>query len=692
MALGTGVAAVSIFIHRIILQTQFMVNDDSAMMLASTGSLWGRSSPDLVFINPVIGGAITLLERAIPGVPWYLVMLDLAMFVIVASVVAMWRNQRSNDSKVEWVLFVMFVASIQAWIWINVSFTVNAILLAGVGAMLMGHRADERGRQALLRSLLGGVMIGTAVWLRWAGAIGALLLIVPYLVMNLGSRLRWRVLLPGIAVAAMLVGAGAGTTWYRYHDKASWQDYFEYNSVRTQVHDTARRFHMEDEVVLSSTGWSDTDAHLFASWYFPDRDVFSIESVQAAVDSSSGNTAFNDAVSKAWRRDFKHMVVAAAAAIVVTALLLSRGRNRIALVGLTGWMIAVSLALATTRKLPMRVAIAFVFLVAAAALIQDRPTVAIRKSVLRAALTLTVVFGLLTTLDLIGGQSLIKRHHREFEAIAEGMSQATSADDLVVSWAGAYRGSWVDPRSPGDSIPVDLLPLGWRTFTPPWLALAASHGASDVTSAIATDPSVLLAVDRRATPDDKSFEHFVAEHLGIDGRMRPVALVGENAEVELNDIGVQVHLDEARNQIVENGFDGSEIRRSLREATGSGWVMSRLRWPQDIIGWVDTQATESVVDPSEWDFYQPRKVLPPRMSGSGDVWAVVLYDGRVSDLELAVADPDVPGRWWFNARVRGGEPGLWSVYLLDGDSAYPIEEIANLGGSRNSGSRRLYVR
>jgi len=664
------------FVHRILLQSQFMVNDDSAMMLASDGSLWGRPSPDLVFINPALGGIIALLGRAIPGVPWYLVVLDTAMFVTLASVVAMWRQRLPAESEHEWIILGVFMVSVQAWMWVNVSFTVNSILMAGVGALLMAHQPDENGRPALLRRMLGGAMIGFAVWLRWAGALGAMVIIVPYLSVVLWSRLRWRTLLPGLAVAMLLVGAGAGTTWYRYHDSQDWQDYFEYNSVRTQIHDTARRFHVGEDQVLESTGWSRNDAHLFTSWYFPDHGVYSIESVRAAVDSTSGNTGFGEAVSNAWRKHYKHLVVAAAAAIVATALALSRGRSRLALVGLTGWAITVSLALATTRKLPGRVALAFVFMVAIAALIQQRPMAMLRGFVLRSVLVLTVVIGLLTAANLLSGQSQIKQRHQDFEAITLGMSDVTSNGDLVVTWAGAYRGSWVDPRSAGDSLPVDLLPLGWQTFSPPWAALAASHGVSDVTASIATDPSVYLAIDRRAVADDKSFERFASDHLGIEGRLRPVARVGRNAEIELADIEVQVHVDEARQEIVETGLDGSEIRRSLRQTLGSGWLLSEQRWPQDILGWVDTRTVGPVVDPSEWDLARPRSILPTMTSGRGDVWVAVLYDGKISDLELAVPDPAVPGRWWFDGRVRGGEPGLWSVYLLDGDSAYPIEELA----------------
>lgn len=481
--------------------------------------------------------------------------------------------------------------------------------------------------------------------------------------------------MPGLVVVTLMVCSGAGVTWIRYHGSQDWHDYFEYNAARVQIHDTARRFHLNEDAVLESTGWSRNDARMFANWYFPDRETFSIESVKAAVDSSSGHTGFGDAVSLSWRTQYKRLVVAAAASIVVTALVLSKGRSRLALAGLTGWMLSVSLALATIRKLPARVALAFVFLVAFAAIIQQRPTLAVRRSVSRWVLAITAFIGLLTAVDILAGQSRIRDHHADFRSVAAGMSDATSAGDLVVAWAGAYRGHWVDPRSSGDSLPVDLLPMGWQTFSPPWVELAASHGISDVTSSISTDPSVYLAVDRTAVVDDKSFERFASEHLGIEGRLRPVARLGRDGSIELADIEVQVTVDYDRQQIVEAGLDGSETRRSLTEAPASAWMLSENRWPYDILGWVDTQTAGPVVDPSEWDLSTPGSILPPVTPGRGDVWAAVLYDGRVSDLELAVPDPDVPGRWWFDARVRGGEPGLWSVYLLNGDSAHPVTEL-----------------
>jgi len=678
-SLGIGLAAVSLILHRTVLQSQFLVNDDSAMMLAADGSLWGRPTPDLVFINPTLGGIIALLGRVIPGVPWYLVVLDSVMFVTLASVVGMWRHRLPEDSNHEWLLLGVFMISVQAWIWTNVSFTVNAILLAGVGAMLIAHRHDDPGPDSFLRSVLGGFMIGVAFWLRWAGAVGALVLIVPYLAATLRSRLRWKSLLPGVTVALLLVGVGAGTTWYRYQDAPSWQDYFEYNSVRTKIHDTARRFHMGDDNVLESAGWTQNDAQLLTSWYFPDREVFSRESLQAAVEASSGRTSLGEAVSHTWRNHYRKLVVAAAAAIVIVAVVLGQGRRRIALVGLTGWMLSVSLALAMTRKLPGRVALAFIFLIVVVALTQERSPTRTRRSLVLPMVAIAVALGLLTAVDLLGAQSRIADHHAKFEAVATGMSEVTSDGDLVVSWAGAYRGSWVDPRSSGDSIPTDLLPLGWQTFSPPWLALAATHGVSDVTLSIATDPTVYLAVDRRAVADDKSFERFASDHLGLEGRLRPVARVGSEAEVGLADIEVQVSVDESRQLVVETGLDGSETSRTLRDTLGSGWLLSEQRWPQDIIGWVDTRTIGPAVDHSQWDLNSPKSILPPLSPGRGDVWMAILYDGRISDLELAVPDPDVPGRWWFDGRVRGGEPGLWSVYLLDGEFAYRVDELSITG-------------
>lgn len=663
-------------IHRTVLQSQFLVNDDSALMLASDGSLWGSPTPDLVYTNPTIGLILAILGRAIPGVPWYTLMLDMIMFVTLAVVVAMWRHRLPAGADHEWLIMGVFMVSVQAWIWTNLSFTASAILLAGVGALLMAHQIDDSGRDALLRSLLGGSMIGFSIWLRWASALGALILIVPYLVAVTGTKVRWKALLPGAMVAMLFFGVGAGTTWYRYHDSPVWQDYFEYNSARSEIHDSARRFHIGEPDVLASTGWDGNDAQLFSRWYFPDKNVFSYEHLQAAVNSSTGQFSASGAISKAWHNQYKQVIVAVAASIVLAALMLSRGRGRWALAGLWGWTISISLALAVTRKLPGRVALAFVFLVAMAALVQQRPDHYERKHALRAVLAVMVILGVLSAVNLAGDQGRMAEKHRQFEAISKGMSAATSPDGLVVSWAGAYHGEWINPTNTGDSIPVDLLPLGWQTFSPPWAALAESHGVSDVTLSIATDPSVLLAVNRKIVPDDKSFERFASEHLGLEGRLRPVARIGENAEIELADIEVQIGIDADRKELVETGLDGSEVRRSLTDPAGSGWVMSTVRWPFDVLGWVDTESVGPPVDPARLISSRPEDLIPPFTPGHGDVWVAVLYKGSVSDLELAVPDPHISGRWWFDGRVRGGDGGDWTVYLLYGDLAYPIDALA----------------
>ncbi len=673
----TRVAAVvtaGLVVQRLAVGARYLTNDDAAIALILDGSYWGTPSPHVVFVSPALSWPLSLLERLLPPVPWYLVALDAALVAAATAAVVVVRGRAPHGRPAPTDLLLWTAAALGGLHYLMTpSFTVAALLLSGTGLLLWAESTEGDRR----RVLVGGVLVGVGGLLRSLALPGALIVVGPWIALRHRARpASLRILVPGVVVAALLVATGYGARSLTYRHRDDWNHFFAYNRARVQLLDTPRVHRLTDPAVLEATGWTVEDAVLLSRWYHPDPDIYGLEALGAAVDAVDATAPSTALVDRARRAvDDRVGLVVTWALVVGGALVAADRRDRLGLLAFVTWSITVLAALSTVRRVAGRVSIPLLAVTVVAALAAARRgstgggPVRLRSAVAVVALAVAVV----PFAAWLRSPSRIREDHRTFAAIQADLVASTGPDTLVVDWAASVHPELSDPLGRGDQLPRDVLPTGWQSHSPPWYDLLRRRGITDVDRAIATDPEVVLVVDRTRLPDDKTFERRLAGHTGIRGRLRPRALLGPDGRIELADLVVDITLEPGGDRLVETTPPGGRTVRGVVDGHGA-WALDERRWPIRVVGWVDTG--DGVGAPLVHDGDDPGAALvaalPPRVRGPADTLVAVLYDGVLADLAVAVADPDSPGRWWFDARVRGGDPALWSVYLLDGDRALRV--------------------
>lgn len=132
------------------------------------------------------------------------------------------------------VLAVPFLLTLS----VDYQFTATSIMLAGAGLVTYvaatGHLDHPR---ALTVHVGAGLLFGLGFLVRDNGAWVVAVTGLPLVTVALWRRRRrWQLTTVALGSALALIVAGSLTSWLRYRGDRQWQDYFEFNAARAQLH------------------------------------------------------------------------------------------------------------------------------------------------------------------------------------------------------------------------------------------------------------------------------------------------------------------------------------------------------------------------------------------------------------------------------------------------------------------------
>ena len=539
-----GGCAVAYAIFFLLVTTAFDTNDDVTMMLMSVGSLGGgEPSAHWNFTSLLIAKPVTALYRAWPALPWYALYLYTAHFVALCILVFVALRRLGTFPRSSLIVCLATLVALELLILTRVQFTSVGFVLA-IAAVALWVHACLRGT-GLVQISTAGLLFGLAFNVRTLSAAGALLVLLPVVVLAVGPALRRRQfgVLLAIPIAIGVCALRPVLAELEYGQDAAWQSYIAYNTVRGQLHQTPKLESDDGELAeaIAAVGWSPVDLYMFRHWFFTDRDVFSQARLEGFLDARRwvvDPVVRGDPVGVVWSHisQIQYLFVL----LTALALALCQTRRTRLLYGvflLWGFGLIVNLILLVRYPAHVSISIAFclcvgLWLIGAVTASTDpprRPDGLARgvRGVAIATACVILAQSLLQARVNNDANSWYQTAVVEFLEDLERIGDAAAADDgqdgarpLFVNWAGHVPLHFLSPWVTAADLPdLDMLGLGFRTHSPPFNALLDARGIEHLPAAVFQREDVLLI----ANPDHiPTLIDYVRDHYDLEGWVEPV--------------------------------------------------------------------------------------------------------------------------------------------------------------------------
>lgn len=526
LALGLAVALASWAAARLFFVVVYQSNDDVVMeMLARGVGIARQPTPHLLFINIVVGRALTWLYRELPGIAWYRVV---TTSVQVAATVAVGFTALGVLSAGRVLLLASYVVVFDFHAHVHPHFTVTAAMAAQAAVLLWVERA------------VGGRDMGAARWLSFLALVLASTLVrveaclligaaaapaVAYLAVRLALAQRGGSV-PAFAgavapfIAGVLLAAAAKAYNDREYARApGWQGFYEFNTLRAQLTDYGRApFGPGTKAVYDEVGWSANDDLMLRRWLFADRQRYSVPKLRRILDSSppgDPHSALFMALGLVRLAEehppLRMMTVAAFLPLFIT----SRHSAVVAVLGLAGAVVVGVLLVTFLLRCPPSVYA--VLLGFAAALPLALPTRAIRCAARRPGTWLQLGWPVLTAALAAESVAQLRFEAALTTGMHERLTRALATlrprpDQLYVVWGGCYPFEMLLGEADFQSLrALKMLATGFCCQSPVSDARLAEFGITDLYRAMWERPDVFVI----GGPElNDLFANYVREHYG----------------------------------------------------------------------------------------------------------------------------------------------------------------------------------
>jgi hypothetical protein len=526
--LFVSAAAVTLLATRF--QTEFLTNDDAAIAAIARGDYTGKGSSSLVVAPAMFGHVLRLGYGLFPHLPWYGIALYALQIVAWAAIGTAIFTLRRRPPIAERIVVAATILALAPWMILRPSYTPTSLLLGVTGIIVFAVAAKVPGRVGTIYAVAGGVLLGTVDFMRASSFLAVVIVFAPVLaVIAVKAGIRRSAVFA--LVVGMLLLVGLGTNRLEYSRSAEWRNFMKMNSARKWLHDTPRLANENvSDADLQRVGWTRNDLRLFASFIYPDPNVYSEHNIHAMATASPlvrnniGPRRIFDVLRNASDRHLIEQGPVVASLVLVGAVLALR-RSRVAavltLVSVV-WFVGVLVALLLYLRLPGRLLIPLeggaVFL---AAVVPTYLTPSAPRTGARRPWTATAVVALVVLLGVgpawhgIRSTARISRdNQRGVRATQATLAKLAAFDPKgIFLGRGDLLGRWVQPLATNSAFGnPKLIPLGWATNSPLFTARLARIGIDDLYTALRTNPHVYLIGFPR---DARRISVFYGQHRGV---------------------------------------------------------------------------------------------------------------------------------------------------------------------------------
>ncbi len=300
----------------------FLTNDDNAIAFALAGYQTGAPYPYALFINCLLGYAVSGLYTLLPNVPWWTTLQLLSLLLAYTGVGAALLRVSVRRSGRMWLglaLYGTFLLLCCIRPVIQMTYTVTAAALGACGAALSAAAArEEDARRRRIYALLGLLAVILAFLYREETGFAALCF---YLAAQLYRALAggWKCALALLIAAATLCGAAfAFNNAMRARvDGAAYTEFFHW---RERFTDYPRDSYAENPALYASVGWDEPLYDLTNNWCFLDERIDAASLRTITTGSEERGSSLGEAL-QTLLRFFREEVAASRWPLLALALL-----------------------------------------------------------------------------------------------------------------------------------------------------------------------------------------------------------------------------------------------------------------------------------------------------------------------------------------------------------------------------------
>lgn len=262
-------------------------NDDT-IMAGLTYGYYGSPQGLLVYIHPLLGKLLALMQKMVPALPWYYLFELGLLTCILASLCYLILDREGGWKLPSLVLLVLFYVYAVLF---RLQYTKIAGGAAASGCLLLFH-GFRKGKWA--PGVLGFLLAICGYCLR---SDAFLMVLIP--LFGVGVVLLWELLHENKKAALGLVGAfvalfalcgGLMLAERSSYTSEEWLHYRRYNDLRTELLDYGFPDYEENQALYQALSISKEDLELFKSWDFGDPEIFNEETMAALCQAKENRS------------------------------------------------------------------------------------------------------------------------------------------------------------------------------------------------------------------------------------------------------------------------------------------------------------------------------------------------------------------------------------------------------------------
>ena len=339
-----------------------MVNDDIAMMAFSNGDFTGTPESQLVFIGILVGGLLKLLYTLNSALPWYaLVFVFIQIFSGAVLLTVLFKFLKGQINR-PFLCVVGLVSLITPALVLDLSFSTTAMYSSVMGLACFALIMENYREQGPVLIGATAVIFILASSLRFDFFIAAVALMMPMylLIMRKFSRITAMLIL-GMFLLPVITHFAEN----QISNRDEWATYGEFNDLRGSMHGTpglsqfvATAYENDTISKIRDFGWESEDLLLFGSWYFEDKQLFNISTLERLKENIDlGGTTLplqpsleNMIYGREFILLFGLLIVALGAAVTISKL-------KYFILFQALWFLSISLIISSRSRFPDRFAL-----------------------------------------------------------------------------------------------------------------------------------------------------------------------------------------------------------------------------------------------------------------------------------------------------------------------------------------------
>ena len=259
---------------------KFISNDDTMMLLESSGMLTGTPSAFLINTNIIIGYILSALYGFVPSLPWYTLNLIFTLFLVC--VLFYYVLLEKAGIKYGTYLFLVFMALSGFVFMFNLQFTIVSILAVSVGFSVLLYEFFIKETAGRIVVALAAFLIIWGSFIRFNSMPLGIFISTSVFVLSYLLKINKVNYNKFVLKAALILGILVLSFGFRafhldvYESSASWKGFHLANRVKAKIIDY-KILDADDKLksdVFAESNWSDINYTMYKYRFFVDSNVF----------------------------------------------------------------------------------------------------------------------------------------------------------------------------------------------------------------------------------------------------------------------------------------------------------------------------------------------------------------------------------------------------------------------------------